>query len=85
MERQFPVSKKIWTSSYVLVAGGYSASLLGVFYLILDVQQTRAWCQPFVWIGMNSTTIYLASNVLGGFRRLAARFAGGDVGGPLPV
>src|ERR1017187_3070218 len=76
---EFPVIKKIWTSSYVLVAGGYSAILLGVFYLIVDVWQTRAWCQPFVWMGMNSITIYLASNVLGGFRRLAGRFVGGDV------
>jgi predicted acyltransferase len=78
---QFPVIKKIWTSSYVLVAGGYSAILLGVFYLIVDVWQVRTWCQPFVWMGMNSITVYIASNVLGGggFRRLAARFAGGDV------
>jgi predicted acyltransferase len=76
---QFPVIKKIWTSSYVLVAGGYSAILLGFFYLIVDVWQTRAWCQPFVWMGMNSITIYLASNIVGGFRRLAARFVGGDV------
>ena len=76
---QFPVIKKIWTSSYVLVAGGYSAILLGVFYLIVDVWQARAWCQPFVWMGMNSITVYLASNMLGGFRRLATRFAGGDV------
>jgi predicted acyltransferase len=76
---QFPVIKKIWTSSYVLVAGGYSAILLGVFYLIVDVWKARAWCQPFVWMGMNSITIYLASNMLGGFRRLAARFVGGDV------
>ena len=76
---QFPVIKKIWTSSYVLVAGGYSAILLGVFYLIVDVWQARAWCQPFVWMGMNSITIYLASNILGGFRKLATRFVGGDV------
>ena len=76
---QFPVIKKIWTSSYVLVAGGYSAILLGVFYLIVDVWQVRAWCQPFVWMGMNSITIYLASNILGSFRKLAPRFVGGDV------
>jgi predicted acyltransferase len=76
---QFPVIKKVWTSSYVLVAGGYSAILLGVFYLIVDVWQRRAWCQPFVWIGMNSITIYLAGNILGGFRRVAARLVGGDV------
>lgn len=76
---QFPVIKKIWTSSYVLVAGGYSAILLGVFYLIVDVWQSQTWCQPFVWMGMNSITIYLASNIIGGFRKLATRFVGGDV------
>ncbi|HOC54887.1 MAG TPA: DUF5009 domain-containing protein [Verrucomicrobiota bacterium] len=78
-DAQFPVIKKIWTSSYVLVAGGYSAILLGLFYLVVDIWQARAWCQPFVWMGMNSITIYLASNFLGGFRRLARRFVGGDV------
>jgi predicted acyltransferase len=77
---QFPVIKKIWTSSYVLVAGGYSAMLLAFFFLIVDVLQLRAWCQPFVWMGMNSITIYLTKNILGGsFDRLAARFVGGDV------
>lgn len=76
---QFPVVKKIWTSSYVLVAGGYSAIFMGVFYLIVDVWKKQWWCQPFVWMGMNSITIYLASNIIGGFRRLAGRLAGGDV------
>jgi predicted acyltransferase len=75
---QFPVVKKIWTSSFVLVAGGYSAMLLGAFYQVVDVWQRRAWCQPFVWIGMNSITVYVANNLIG-FRKLAERFAGGDV------
>lgn len=77
---QFPVIKKIWTSSYVLVAGGYSAILLGVSYLIVDVWKYQAWCQPFVWMGMNSITIYLTKNMLGGsFSKLATRLAGGDI------
>jgi predicted acyltransferase len=76
---QFPVIKKIWTSSYVLVAGGYSSILLGLFFLVVDVWQKRAWCQPFVWMGMNSITIYLAANILGSFRKVGIRFAGGDV------
>lgn len=76
---QFPVIKKIWTSSYVLVAGGYSAMLMGVFYLIVDVWKKQWWCQPFVWIGMNSITIYLAKNFLGGYNRLSARLVGGDI------
>jgi predicted acyltransferase len=77
---QFPVIKKIWTSSYVLVAGGYSAILLGVFYLIVDVWHLRRWCQPFVWIGMNSITIYLTKNILDhGFNTISTRLVGGDV------
>lgn len=77
---QFPVIKKIWTSSYVLVAGGYSALLLGAFYLVVDVWKFQKWCQPFVWMGMNSITIYLIKNFLGGsFSRLSARLAGGDI------
>ena len=77
---QFPVVKKIWTSSFVLVAGGYSAILLGVFYWVVDVLKFQKWCQPFVWMGMNSITIYLIKNFLGGsFSKLSARLLGGDI------
>ena len=77
---QFPVIKKIWTSSFVLVAGGYSTMLLGVFYLVVDVWKYQKWCQPFVWMGMNAITIYLVKNFLGGsFSKLSARFVGGDI------
>jgi predicted acyltransferase len=78
---EMPVIKKIWTSSYVLVAGGYSAMLLGLFYWIVDVKKKTVWCQPFVWIGMNPITLYLTSNLLGGggYDKLALRVAGGSV------
>jgi predicted acyltransferase len=61
---QFPVIKKIWTSSYVLVAGGYASLFLAAFYQMIEVWNWRKWCVPFVWIGMNPITIYLASNLL---------------------
>lgn len=77
---EFPVIKKIWTSSYVLVAGGFSSILLGLFYWVVDVKKYRKWCQPFVWIGMNSITVYLVNNFTGGFvNRLGRRVVGGDV------
>jgi predicted acyltransferase len=75
---QFPVIKKIWTSSYVLVAGGWSLLLLGAFYYIVDVRQWRNWCRPFVWVGMNPITLYVISGILG-YRKLAQRLAAGDV------
>jgi len=56
---QFPVIKKLWTSSYVLFAGGLSAILLGVFYLIIDVANFQIWAKPFVWIGMNAILCYM--------------------------
>jgi len=77
---QFPVVKKIWTSSYVLVAGGYSAILLGAFYYVVDILNFQKWCQPFVWMGMNSITIYMTRTLVGGFNKLASRLVGGDVG-----
>jgi len=75
---QFPVIKKIWTSSFVLVAGGYSLMLLGTFHQIIDVWGLRAWCQPFVWIGANALTIYLAARFLS-FGAVAQRLAGGPI------
>ena len=43
---ELPVIKKIWTSSYVLVAGGYAAMLLALFYYIVDIKKWQWWCQP---------------------------------------
>ena len=56
----FPVVKKLWSPTFVLVAGGYSAMLLGLFYYVIQMRKKTWWCQPFLWIGMNPITIYLA-------------------------
>ena len=61
---QFPVIKKIWTSSYVLVSGGLSCILLAVFYQVIEIWGFRKWAAPFVWIGMNSIAIYIVSSCL---------------------
>ena len=79
---QFPVVKKLWTSSFVLVAGGYSMILLGVFHQVVDVWEKTAWCRPFVWVGSNALAIYLAAQILN-YRKVAERFVGGPVRGHL--
>lgn len=56
----FPIIKNIWTSSYVLVAGGWSLLLLAVFYGIIDGLGYRRWAFFFVVIGANAITIYVA-------------------------
>ena len=75
---QFPVIKAIWTSSFVLVAGGYSAILLGVMHQVIDVWGWKAWATIFVWIGANAITLYFINGVAG-FEPFALRFVGGDV------
>ena len=74
----FPIVKKIWTSSCVLLAGGWSAVLLGCFYGIIDVHGHGRWARPFVWIGMNPITLYFVANLVD-LSKLSLRFTGGDV------
>jgi predicted acyltransferase len=76
--QQFPVIKKLWTSSYVLVAGGYSCLFLAAFYQMIELWQWRKWCTPFVWLGMNAITIYLAVHLIK-FGDFAERIVGGPV------
>ena len=75
---QFPIIKKIWTSSFVLAAGGYSCIILAVFYQIVDVWQLRTWAMPFVWIGMNPITIYMAGNIVD-MEKVINRLVGGPI------
>ena len=76
---QFPVIKKIWTSSFVLVACGYSSLLLALFYEVIDVWGWRRWALPFVWIGMNPIALYMLNNLVD-LSPIAQRFVGGDFG-----
>lgn len=75
---QFPIIKGIWTSSFVLVSGGYSLVLLGAVHQIIDVWGVKQWAIIFVWIGANAVTIYMLDNIIN-FERLANRFVGGDI------
>jgi predicted acyltransferase len=75
---QFPVIKKVWSSSFVLVAGGFSALLLGLFYYIIDIKKYQAWATPFLWIGSNAITIYMLDHLVQ-WDQLAQRIAGGEI------
>lgn len=60
----FPVNKNLWTSSFVLVAGGWSFLILSLFYWVIDVKNRQRWTFFFVVIGMNSILIYLAGKII---------------------
>ncbi|MGE4490300.1 MAG: acyltransferase family protein [Kiritimatiellales bacterium] len=73
----FPINKNLWTSSFVLFAGGFSAILLSVFYLMIDVGPFKKLFFPFVVIGMNSITIYMLQDGILPFLSTTQFFFGG--------
>ncbi|HRG24424.1 MAG TPA: DUF5009 domain-containing protein [Chitinophagaceae bacterium] len=75
----FPVNKILWSSSYVLVAGGWSMMALALFYYIIDVKGFRRWSLPLVWIGTNSILIYVAAHGLINFESTAQFLFGGFI------
>ncbi len=70
-----PIIKLLWTSSFVLVAGGLSCLLMAVFYLVVDVLGYRRWVFPFTVIGMNALAVYMAT-ILFDFRQIGNIFVG---------
>jgi predicted acyltransferase len=72
---QFPIIKKIWTSSFVILTGGYSCLVLGIFYQLIDVWKIRFWTTPFLWIGSNALAVYMVCNLVK-IETLAARLTG---------
>lgn len=72
----FPAIKNIWTSSYVMVAAGWSLLLLAVFYYIIEIRLWKKWAFFFVVIGMNPITIYIMDRFVS-FGRMSEFFLGG--------
>ncbi len=60
----FPINKKLWTSSYVLLVGGLSLAIFNTVYYIADVVKQRNWAKPFIVFGTNAILAYLISEYL---------------------
>jgi predicted acyltransferase len=67
----FPINKKLWTSSYVLFAGGLSLLLLALCLLIVDLRDKTPgtsshsrFLNPFLVFGTNAIAAYVFSELL---------------------
>jgi predicted acyltransferase len=60
----FPINKKLWTSSYVLLAGGLSMVIFTWVYHITDVKGGTRWVKFFTVFGTNAILAYLISEYL---------------------
>ena len=74
-----PLNKILWSSSFVLVAGGISLTAFATFHYVIDVRGFVKWSFFFRVIGMNSITIYVAQRMID-FKRIGAFFLGGVAG-----
>jgi len=72
----FPINKKLSTTSFTVLTCGISAFLLALFYWLIDVKGFKKWSFFFVVVGMNSITIYIANSLLN-FNSVAKVIAGG--------
>lgn len=60
----FPINKKLWTSSYVLVTTGWGLISLAACYELVDVRKYTKLFKPLEIMGLNAIFIYVASIVL---------------------
>ena len=63
----FPLNKNLWTSSYVLVAAGYSLALVTLAFWAVE---QKGWRTGWTWIwlvfGSNAIAAYMFSELLPG-------------------
>lgn len=60
----FPINKKLWTSSYVLYAGGLSMILLAFSVWLIDMRRWRNGAAFFFAFGANALFAYVLSEAL---------------------
>lgn len=60
-----PIIKRICTSSFVIVSGGWALLALAFFYWLVDVRGIKGWVPFFAIVGMNPIFIYLFVNTVG--------------------
>ena len=61
----FPINKQLWTSSFVLLSGGWSLLALGICYFLVEIKRwKRGWTYPWLVFGSNAIVAYMISELL---------------------
>jgi predicted acyltransferase len=60
----FPLAKKLWTSSFVLLTVGIDLMLIGILIYAIEIKQWKFGKNFFLVFGKNSLPIYLLSELL---------------------
>lgn len=59
----FPINKKLWTSSFVLLTSGIDICIIALLVYLLDMRKTKKWTYFFEVFGKNPLFIYLLSEL----------------------
>jgi predicted acyltransferase len=59
----FPINKPIWTSSYVLYAGGIAMLILALMFMIVDIWNLKRWTGFFNTFGTNALFTYALAGI----------------------
>jgi predicted acyltransferase len=60
----FPINKKIWTSSYVLLTVGLDIMIMAALLYIIEVANFKRWTWFFEIFGKNPLTLYVLSYLI---------------------
>jgi predicted acyltransferase len=60
----FPINKKIWTSSYVLLTSGWGLVILAVLIYLVEIQKKTKWTYFFQAFGRNPLILYVLSGIV---------------------
>ena len=60
----FPLNKKLWTSSFVLYAAGWSLLILAAFWFLVQVRNYRRGTWILLVFGTNAITAYVISELM---------------------
>ena len=60
----FPINKSLWTSSYVLLSGGFAMLFLAGFYYLIEVKGARKGITVFQLFGANPMLVFFFSGVI---------------------
>ena len=63
----FPINKKLWTSTFVLLTSGLALIVLALIYWYSDVKKLKWGTRPFLILGSNAITVYFLSSLFGAF------------------
>ena len=65
--RWFPINKNLWTSSFVLLSGGFCLLFLALLYWMTEVKRWGAtWTVPILVFGMNAISGFVADSLIYG-------------------